>query len=50
LAVCNADTFSATAVATNWLMLVPSSLLSRATAAFSDRGSRRGYVLVSLIV
>ena len=28
-------------------MLVPSSLLSRSTASFSDRGSLNGYVLVS---
>jgi hypothetical protein len=28
-------------------MLVPSSLLSRSTASFSDRGNRNGYVLVS---
>src|SRR5712691_5093126 len=44
-AVCKAETFSATAVATNWLMLVPSSRLSLSTASFNDRGSRRGYVL-----
>jgi hypothetical protein len=40
-AVWSAETFSATAVATNWLMLVPSSLLSRSTASFRDFGSRR---------
>jgi hypothetical protein len=31
-------------VATNWLMLVPSCRLSRATAILSERGSRSGYV------
>ena len=41
-AVFIAETFSATAVATNWLMLVPSALLISATAAFSDAGSRNG--------
>src|SRR5271157_993938 len=39
-AVSRADTFSATAVATNWLMLVPSCLLNRTTASLSDRGGR----------
>jgi hypothetical protein len=39
-AVCNAEIFSATAVATNWLMLVPSSLLCCSTAFFSERGNR----------
>src|SRR5580693_1817254 len=48
-AVCSAETFSATAVATNWFMLVPSSLLNRSTAFFSDFGSRRGYVFVSVM-
>jgi hypothetical protein len=48
-AVCNAETFSATAVATNWFMLVRSSRLIRATASFSDRGSRKGYVRLSFI-
>ena len=33
---------AATAVATNWLMLVPSALLISATAAFNDVGSRNG--------
>jgi hypothetical protein len=46
-AVARAETFSATATATNWFMLVPSSLLSRSAASFSDRGSLNGYVLVS---
>ncbi|MGB2664180.1 MAG: hypothetical protein WAK48_09265, partial [Candidatus Acidiferrum sp.] len=46
-AVCKADNFSATAVATNWFMLVLSSLLCRSTALFSERGNRRGYVIVS---
>ena len=45
-----AATFSATAVATNWLMLVPSSLLISATAAFRDAGRRYGYVLVCLFI
>ena len=37
------ETFSATtAVATNWLMLVPSALLISATATFNDVGSRNG--------
>src|SRR6266446_2095773 len=49
-AVCKAESFSATAVATNWFMLVLSSLLCRSTALFSDRGNRRGYVIVSVIV
>src|ERR1700683_1951969 len=48
-AVCSAETFSATAVAMNWFMLVPSSLLNRSTAFLSDFGSRRGYVFVSVI-
>jgi hypothetical protein len=39
-AVWRAETFSATAVATNWLMLVPSSLLNLLTASLSDRGKR----------
>jgi hypothetical protein len=37
-AVCKAESFSATAVATNWFMLVLSSLLCRSTARFSERG------------
>ena len=41
-AVFMAETFSATAVATNWLMLVPSSLAICAAASFSDLGSRSG--------
>src|SRR5437660_647085 len=49
-AVCKAESFSATAVATNWFMLVLSSLLCRSTALFSDRGKRRGYVIVCVIV
>jgi hypothetical protein len=48
-AVWSAETFSATAVATNWLILVRSSLLRRTTASLSDRGSRKGYVRVSFI-
>src|ERR1700678_834806 len=48
-AVCRAETFSATAVAMNWFMLVPSSLLNRSTAFLSDFGSRRGYVFVSVM-
>src|SRR5580700_11755772 len=48
-AVCKAESFSATAVATNWFMLVLSSLLCRSTALFSERGNRRGYVIVSAI-
>ena len=43
-AVCKAESFSATAVATNWFMLVLSSFLCRSTALFSERGSRTGYV------
>src|ERR1019366_8034648 len=50
VAVRRAETFSATAVATNWLMLVRSSRLNRSTASLSDRGSRKGYVRVSFIV
>src|SRR5580704_4902215 len=38
-AVCNAESFSATAVATNWLMLLPSSSLCSSTTFFSERGS-----------
>jgi len=41
-AVCKAESFSATAVAMNWLMLVPSSLLCCSTAFFSERGKRSG--------
>jgi hypothetical protein len=41
LAVCKAERFSATRVATN-------SLLCRATALLSERGHRRGYVSVSV--
>ena len=41
-AVFMAETFSATAVATNWLMLVPSSLAICAAASFRDLGSRSG--------
>ena len=37
-----AESFSATAVATNWLMVVPSALLIAATAAFNDVGNRNG--------
>jgi len=48
-AVWSAETFSATAVAMNWLMLVRSSRLNRSTASLSDRGYRNGYVLVSFI-
>ena len=48
-AVWSAETFSATAVATNWLILVRSSRLRRTTASLSDRGSRKGYVRVSFI-
>jgi len=48
-AVCKAESFSATAVATNWFMLVLSSLLCPATALFSERGNRKGYVIVSVI-
>jgi hypothetical protein len=48
-AVWRADTFSATAVATNWLILVRSSRLSRSTASLSERDSRKGYVRVSFM-
>ena len=41
-AVLRAEIFSATAITTNCLILVPSCLLSREAAAFSDTGSRRG--------
>jgi len=41
-AVCSADTFSATAVATNWLILVRSSRLNRSTVSLSERGNRKG--------
>ena len=40
LAVFIAQIFSATAVAMNWLILVPSSMLIKARAAFNDTGSR----------
>ena len=50
LAVWSAETFSATAVATNWLTLVRSSRLKRSTASLSERGGRKGYVRVSFIV
>jgi len=41
-AVFRAATFSATAVATNWLMLTPSSFARRSTSARTERGRRRG--------
>ena len=41
-AVFRADSFSATAVVTNWLILVPSARLTSATAALNDAGSRKG--------
>ena len=41
-AVRIADSFSATAVLTNWLMLVPSRRLTSLTACFRDDGIRRG--------
>jgi hypothetical protein len=37
-AVFMAASFSETAVATNWLMLIPSALAGRATSAFTKRG------------
>ena len=37
-------------MATNWFLLVLSSLLCRSTALFSERGNRRGYVIVSVMV
>lgn len=46
-AVCKAASFSAKALATNWFMLVLSSLLCRSTALFSERGKRKGNVIVS---
>ncbi len=41
-AVSKAETFSATAVTTNWLILVRSSRLNRVTAFFNDAGNLRG--------
>ena len=38
--------FSATAVTTNWFMLVLSSLLCRSTALFSERGNRRAVLVL----
>jgi hypothetical protein len=37
-----ADTFSATAITTNWSMLAPSWRLSFSTAAFRETGKRKG--------
>ncbi len=41
-AVFMAESFSATAVATNWLRLIPSALAIFYAAAFTERGSRNG--------
>ena len=41
-AVFMAASFSETAVATNWLMLILSALARRSTSAFTERGRRSG--------
>ena len=41
-AVFMAASFSETAVATNWLMLIPFALARRSTSAFTERGRRSG--------
>lgn len=45
-----AASFSARATTTNWLMLVPSSRLTSATAFLSERGSLNGYEAVCFMV